>query len=446
MSRRSALLPCARVRTTVASLVVICALATVALSTPASAAQCVSDTGISCEPFNVKWGFDDRVRAILRVGNVIYLGGRFHTAIRSNPDGSVAETEPRDHLAAIDANTGDLLPWAPRVDEDAKENGDVYVLDSYTPQGASGPLIFAVGDFVSVEVTSNGTSYDQVDREHFAAFDPGGFGDVDPLRIDTAHRTRAMVVDGDRLYLGGSFGWVDTSSQPKIHQGKLAAFDLANGGSMITSWTPQADGGVNDMDVLPDGNVAVGGQFTSLTDGTTTTGGFMGEVAPDGSVLSWATPPVGKVLDVKVAPGDRCGLDPSSDACILTGQGDVPGQHAPNNTAVLYDEAGSQMWLRDANGDVQAVGWFAGRAIIGGHFGKIRDGGSLGTVKIKKVAALDPLNDGHIDISWQPNLAPASSLGVWGIQGYSDTLFLGGEFLQAKGEPTVRFAQFAFVP
>jgi hypothetical protein len=34
------------------------------------------------------------------------LGGRFHTAIRSNPDGSVAETEPRDHLAAIDANTG----------------------------------------------------------------------------------------------------------------------------------------------------------------------------------------------------------------------------------------------------------------------------------------------------------------------------------------------------
>jgi hypothetical protein len=32
-----------------------------------------------------------------------FLGGRFHAAIRSNPDGSVAESEPRDHLAAVDA-------------------------------------------------------------------------------------------------------------------------------------------------------------------------------------------------------------------------------------------------------------------------------------------------------------------------------------------------------
>jgi hypothetical protein len=54
------------------------------------------------------------------------------------------------------------------------------------------------------------------------------------------------------------------------------------------------------------------------------------------------------------------------------------------------------------------------------------------------------MEPGSIDISGQPNVQPASSLGVWGIQGYSDTLFL--EFLQAKGEPPVRFAQFALVP
>ena len=299
-----------------------------------------------------------------------------------------------------------------------------------------------------MEETSNGSSYSPVVRKHFVALESGGFGEVDPLTIDFGHRARTLVVDANRLYVGGSFKWVDTPSQSKFNQPWLAAIDLAAGnyGHIITSWKPQANNGVNDVDVLADHNLVVGGEFTALTDGTHSSGGFLGEVDPSGAVLPWAQEPAGRVIDVKVATGDWCGLDPVTDGCILTGLGDVPGQHAANNGAALWDRAGHQLWTRATNGDVQAVGWFAGRAIIGGHFGKVRDGLPLGTVKQKKFAALDPMNGGHLDTSWLPNVYPADMLGGWGIQGYADALYIGGEFTQVRGEPANDFVQFAYVP
>jgi len=85
-------------------------------------------------------------------------------------------------------------------------------------------------------------------------------------------------------------------------------------------------------------------------------------------------------------------------------------------------------------------------AIIGGHFGEVDDTGGLGSVDAKKVAALDPFDQGHYDPSWKPNILPAAGLGVWGVLGTADALYLGGDFTQAKGEPTRRFAQFPVGP
>jgi len=191
-------------------LIAILGIAGAAIATPAAAASCTSSTGISCSPSHVAWGFDDRVRAILQVGNVVYVGGRFHDAIRSDASGTVVETVRRDHLAAIDATTGDLLPWAPRIDEGGQENGDVYAMATYTPIGKRVPLVMVAGDFVDVASTTNGSTYTQAHREHFAAFRSKNFGALDDLTIDTGHRARAIAVHANRLYLGGSFSWVDT--------------------------------------------------------------------------------------------------------------------------------------------------------------------------------------------------------------------------------------------
>jgi hypothetical protein len=428
-------------------LIAILGIAGAAIATPAAAASCTSSTGISCSPSHAVWGFDDRVRAILRVGNVVYVGGRFHDAIRSDASGTVVETVRRDHLAAIDATTGDLLPWAPRIDEGGQENGDVYAMATYTPIGKRVPLVMVAGDFVDVASTTNGSTYTQAHREHFAAFRSKNFGALDDLTIDTGHRARAIAVHANRLYLGGSFSWVDTPTDPKTDRSRVAAFNLKKGGTIIRTWSPDVEGGsVYDLDTLPDGAIVLGGTFASLSGGGTTTDGFLGEVSQPGDVQPWADAPVGKVIDVKAATGDWCGLDPDTDACILTGQGDAAGGHAPNNGAALFDEQGHQLWYRGTDGDVQAVGWVADRAIIGGHFGEVDDTGGLGSVDAKKVAALDPLDHGDYDPSWKPNIVPAAGLGVWGILGTADALYLGGDFTQAKGEPTRRFAQFPIGP
>ncbi len=72
------------------------------------------------------------VRAIVRVGNVVYLGGDF-TQLTS-PTGTVF---PRQYLAAVDATTGQVLPWNPSADR------PVYSLAA-SPDGTR---IYAGGQF-----------------------------------------------------------------------------------------------------------------------------------------------------------------------------------------------------------------------------------------------------------------------------------------------------------
>src|SRR3954469_15556398 len=70
-------------------------------------------------------GFDGLVYASAHVGSIVYVGGSFRNAI---VDG---RSVPRKRLAAVDARTGRLLPWAPETD------GTVFAL------AASGSSLYA---------------------------------------------------------------------------------------------------------------------------------------------------------------------------------------------------------------------------------------------------------------------------------------------------------------
>ena len=59
---------------------------------------------------------------------------------------------------------------------------------------------------------------------------------------------------------------------------------------------------------------------------------------------------------------------------------------------------------------------------------------------------LEPLDHGHYDPSWKPNIVPAAGLGACGVLGTADALYLGGDFTQAEGGPPRRFAQFPIGP
>ncbi|MEA2551732.1 MAG: hypothetical protein QOE25_1501, partial [Actinomycetota bacterium] len=330
---------------------------------------------------------------MLRVGNTVYVGGRFTHASLVDPDGSVAQTVERDHLAALDVTNGALLDWAPRIVASGTENGDIYSLVSYT--GASGTWVIAVGDFNTVATTSNGSSYATSARQHVAAFSNDRYGSLTSFAPDVSYRPRAALVSGATLYLGGSFTKLDGQKRSG-----LGAVTLPSG--TLNTWAPSANGGVDQLAGLANGNIAVAGEFTSVSDGThATTTPYLAVVTPAGALAWTASSPA-----------------PSAKAlCVTTNNNDVYVGEGLNGNAVaaFNGDSGVRLWQASTNGDVQAVGFAGGQLFAGGHFGEFLDQGGT-TVKIKKLAALDPAT-GLVDTGWKPGVAPAASLGVWGITG-----------------------------
>src|SRR6266542_5807036 len=88
---------------------------------------------------------NDRVFAILRAGDTIYLGGDFTALTDANG------TVPRDHVAAVDAATGLVLPWNPGA------NGVIHTLAA----SVDGSTVYAGGEF---------TAFGGQPRRHIAAF------------------------------------------------------------------------------------------------------------------------------------------------------------------------------------------------------------------------------------------------------------------------------------
>ncbi len=78
----------------------------------------LADAAVVQQPPLVGYQPNGTVRDIIVVGNTAYLGGQFTSLTSANG----ATTVTRNHAAAIDMTTGNLLPWNPNV------NGTVYAI------------------------------------------------------------------------------------------------------------------------------------------------------------------------------------------------------------------------------------------------------------------------------------------------------------------------------
>lgn len=173
-------------------------------------------------------------------GTLVAAGGDFDAF------GAVA----RRNLAAVNLETGEVLPWRPAPD------GTVRALD------ARGGALYVGGDF---------TRIDQQARHYLAAFSlvSRQLASWNPDADAPVHALATLVAPtpagGERtsspgtvtVYAGGDFATV--GGQPRL---RLAAISAATG--VPTAWTPAgADGRV--LAVLPTpGFVYIGGQFTTL--------------------------------------------------------------------------------------------------------------------------------------------------------------------------------------
>jgi hypothetical protein len=92
----------------------------------------------------------------------------------------------------------------------------------------------------------------------------GVSGLANGLSTERDTEVRGIARIGSRMFVGGNFAEVDNySAGTAVPQKYLAAFDV-NTGAHDPSFAPVFDGKVNAVSALPDGNLAVGGEFLTV--------------------------------------------------------------------------------------------------------------------------------------------------------------------------------------
>jgi hypothetical protein len=347
-------------------------------------------SGLPNAPDPGAYGVNGRVSAIVRVGNIVFIGGTFTAAVA--PDGT---TVPRNNLAAIDTTTGQLTSFDP------EPNAAIKAL------ATNGSQLFVGGDFSSISGQS---------RHGFAAYSAGLT--LQPWTLDVSGASSsvgAFALSGSTLYIGGNF-----TSIAGLTRKRLAAVNLAVSPPPVLSWQPAADKAVRAIAPLSNGDVVVGGLFSSLNG---VSNPFIGEIRSDGSVAPWASHPAAQVWFL---------IPSAAGNSVFVAAGGV----VPEGEALSYAPGGTILWETPTDGGVQAVTWDAtdGMVIFGGHFRTVNG------VSAPRLCALAP-STGVLDTSWTPS--PNSSKGVWAVYASPDKIYAGGDFTTMGSAPFNHFAQFS---
>jgi hypothetical protein len=336
------------------------------------------------------WGTDGRVWTIVQVGGTVYVGGVFSHAVA--PDGS---TVARSNLMAIDAATGTLV-----TDFAPDPNATVYAL------ATDGSQLFVGGDFSIIAGES---------RSRFAAFSGGNLESWKAEATGgTSPEVRSLAVSGSTLYLGGKFKQINGAKRTR-----LAALDLSTQAPSVLPWHPSANANVRAIAPLGNGQVVVGGVFTSING---TAEQYIAAINADSTVGPWATHPPFQVWQVHPF---------GSDVLVAAG-----GTGDPDGHAYRFTNDGTVTWDTGTDGGVQAVDWdpVDGEVIIGGHYRHVTG------ISAPRLAALDPAT-GAVDPQWTPK--PNSSKGVWALDVTADKIYAGGDFTLMGSATFMHLARFS---
>ena len=374
---------------------------------PAAEAAVVTQTPL------VGYQPNNTVRDMIVVGNTAYIGGSFTALTSANG----ATTVTRNHVAAIDMTTGNLLPWNPNV------NGTVY---SILPAGNN---VYLGGSFTTV----GGLNHKNI------AMVNNTTGAVASTFANTSrpnHAVRAMVLANGNLYIGGAF------TSPRNYLAEVNASTNA----YIPTWQPVVDGEVRALATDIGQTRIVEGGFQQCAAGSGCDGriGIGAVNTTDGAFVPFAysgpptfIPPPG----FPYRPFQVINFAQDGNTLVAAGTGN-------GGTALsLNMEDGTLNWQAGFNGNVVGVGVTDGVVYVGGHYstycGPVPGNnffcaGRPGSASRAKLAAFDETT-GALE-TWAPNVNTA--LGIEAVGADLGRVAVGGEFTRISGVDVNHFARF----
>lgn len=361
--------------------------------TPASSAA-VARSAVSSTPRRAVT-FNGVVRAVVYAGNRIYVGGEFTRA--RTAAGKVA----RRHVAALNARTGRLLAWHPRVD------GPVLAI------AVRSRHVYLGGSFSTVSGKR---------RRNLAKVSASG-----KVRRGFAHgpnrQVAAMVIFHHSLFIGGRFGAVNGRDR-----NRLAAYNLRTR-RVRRRWDPSASGQVRALAVAH-GRVYVGGNFSSVNGRPGTR--FLAAVGIRGGHVDGSfRPSIGySVHDLAVT---RRGVFAAADG---TG-----------GNLRAFRRSGDDRWDLRTDGGVQALTILNHRIYFGGHFDNAcrvanqHDSPCQASRATRHKLAAASVRGGRL-LRWNPDANSKLGVVAMDFRVQPSRVAAGGAFTSIGGKRRKYFAQF----
>jgi hypothetical protein len=370
---------------------------------------------------DVTAGANGDVRAIVQVGNRVYLGGlfswvgpitgsgvpvnsttgtrivpapaRFVGSVKAaRPDGSggwfvggdftQVAGQARNRLARI-SSTGTLTSWNPGA------NGTVNAI------AVSGGVVYLGGSFSSVGGQSRSNLAAITTAGVLTSWNPDANGPVQSLEVSP---------DGTTIYVGGSFSNVGGANRANV-----AALSTAG---VATSWNPGTDGAVRTLETSPDGaTVYVGGSFGTLGGATRSN---LGAVSSGGAVSGWNPG----------ADGTVRALVARSNVVFAGGDFAAAGGDARSHIAAVDAVTGAATsWNPGADGIVRSLDQLSdGSAIYAAGDFRV-----LGGAERDRAGAIDRLTG--VATAWNPGADAIANV----VARSNSQMFVGGDFTMLNG-------------
>ncbi|AWB91326.1 fibrinogen-like YCDxxxxGGGW domain-containing protein [Aeromicrobium chenweiae] len=248
---------------------------------------------------------------------------------------------------------------------------------------------------------------------------------------ENATEVQAFAQIGNTMYVGGNFTTVLKGSaatgSDRVAQPYLAAFD-ARTGDYIRSFTPRLNSMVKSLLALPNGKLAVGGEFTQVA-GTARKGLVVLDPATGALDAGWTTN-----LENRVSGGTVSvrGLDTDGTYLYLTGaftHFTKPGtseRYAKNGARIaLSTGVADNGWNPAFNGTGTALDVSDDKSTVyfSGYFTQMKDGAQ----PADRAAAISTAAGANQAASWQPTFSTRGSARYQqAVQQVGSKVWLGG--------------------